>query len=161
MRKAIIIFSFAGLIAACTNNHPVKVCDKQKIEADSVLNRWHVAASEADFETYFEILAEDGYFLGTDSSEVWDKPTFMDFSKPHFETAPAWDFTPLRRNWFCAETGDLLWFEETLDTWMGPCRGSGVMVAKEGQWKLKQYNLSILVPNDQVPAYLKLIAPAF
>ena len=161
MHKSLFALLVIACLSACTWIHPVKVCDSQKMEADSVLNRWHAAATEADFETYFDILDSDAYFLGTDSSEVWDKPTFMAFSEPHFESAPAWDFTVLRRNWFCAETGDLLWFEETLDTWMGPCRGSGVMVAKDGQWKLKQYNLSILVPNDQVPAYLKLIEPAF
>jgi len=49
------------------------------------------------------------------------------------------------------------WFEETLDTWMGDCRGSGVLIYQSSIWKIKHYNLAIAVPNDVVKDYIKLL----
>ena len=41
------------------------------------------------------------------------------------------------------------WFDEALETPnLGPCRGSGVVVATKAGWKIAQYNLSIPIPND-------------
>ncbi len=42
------------------------------------------------------------------------------------------------------------WFDETLDTWMGVCRGSGVLINKNGKWLIKQYVLSLTVPNEKM-----------
>jgi ketosteroid isomerase-like protein len=41
---------------------------------------------------------------------------------------------------------------------MGPCRGSGVLEKQaDGQWKLAHYNLAVLVPNEKIKNYKKLI----
>ena len=50
--------------------HLIAQEDNQK-ELNELINKWHKAASEADYETYFGILAEDGVFIGTDASENW------------------------------------------------------------------------------------------
>jgi len=42
---------------------------------------------------------------------------------------------------------------------MGVCRGSGVLEKQgDGTWKIAQYNVAILVPNDLVQDYMKLVA---
>ena len=50
------------------------------------------------------------------------------------------------------------WFDEALETPnLGPCRGSGVLIATQAGWKIAQYNLSIPVPNDLVDEFKKRI----
>ena len=122
-----------------------------------LLDEWHQAAAKADLNGYFDRIADDGYYLGTDPNETWTKQEFYTFSKPYFDKGRAWDFTPEERDVMINDQGDFAWFQETLDTWMGPCRGSGILKYENGSWKIKQYNLAILVPNDKVNGYLDLI----
>ena len=50
------------------------------------------------------------------------------------------------------------WFDEALATPnLGPCRGSGVLVATKAGWKIAQYNLSMPIPNDLVDDFRKRI----
>ncbi|MYH08244.1 MAG: nuclear transport factor 2 family protein, partial [Rhodothermaceae bacterium] len=42
-------------------------------EIESVLDDFHLAASEADYDRYFGHLAEESIFLGTDITERWTK----------------------------------------------------------------------------------------
>lgn len=124
--------------------------EAQKEKIADLLNRWHRAAGEADFDTYFSLMAEDAVFIGTDPTENWVKPDFMEWSRPYFERGRAWDFTTIERNIFTAEDCELAWFDELLDTQMGICRGSGVVVKEDGNWKIKHYVLSIAIPNENV-----------
>jgi hypothetical protein len=39
---------------------------------------------------------------------------------------------------------------------MGTCRGSGVLVRREGEWKIAHYNLAVTVPNDLIDEYIGL-----
>ena len=48
------------------------------------------------------------------------------------------------------------WFEESLDTWMKECRGSGVLVYENASWKLSHYNLTVLIENEKVGKFIKL-----
>ncbi len=121
---------------------------KQKITG--VLENWHKAAAEADFETYFELMSEDGIFIGTDATENWQNAAFRDFAKPYFDNGKAWNFTTLERNIYPSETGKTAWFDELLNTQMGICRGSGVLEYEEGNWKIKHYVLSVTVPNEDI-----------
>ena len=57
----------------------------------------------------------------------------------------------------CPPDGTMAWFDELLDTWMGVCRSSGVVVLTAEGWKIKHYHLSIAVPNDAVQDYLKIL----
>jgi hypothetical protein len=45
-------------------------------------------------------------------------------------------------------TGKTAWFDELLNTQMKICRGSGVLVKIGQEWKIKQYVLSMTIPND-------------
>jgi hypothetical protein len=101
-------------------------------------------------KAYFNALAEDAVFIGTDSFEVWNKKQFLDFAAPYFKKGKAWDFVKISRNLHFDGERRMIWFDEVLDTWMGPCRGSGWIAIEGDQLKIKQYVLSMTVPNDKI-----------
>lgn len=113
-----------------------------------LIDSWHKAAESADKDGYFNFIDEDGIFLGTDATERWTKKEFFKWSSPHFDKAPAWILTPVRREISISQDKSYAWFDEGLNTGMGPCRGSGVLVKKGNIWRLVQYNLSLTIPNE-------------
>jgi ketosteroid isomerase-like protein len=131
--------------------------NKTKHEIDSLINQWHHAAAIADESAYFGRMAEDGVYIGTDAGERWTKEEFETWSKKYFDSKSTWDFKPLSRNITIAPGGQIAWFDELLDTWMGTCRSTGIMEFRENEWRIVHYQLSIAVPNDSVKGYLKLI----
>lgn len=137
-----ILLSSGTLFAQKSN--PVKE------NIDETLEKWHEAAAEANFDEYFGLIAENGIFIGTDPTENWNKAEFAEFSKPYFDKGKAWSFSSLERNIFIADSGEIAWFDELLDTHMGICRGSGVLVKSGDSWKIKHYVLSIEIPNENV-----------
>jgi ketosteroid isomerase-like protein len=128
--------------------------EKEKI--DQVLDSWHQAASNANFQDYFDKMAEGSIFIGTDASEHWNKEEFMSFSKPYFDRGSAWAFTPLQRHIYFGATGEVAWFDELLDTWMQLCRGSGVLIKEDGRWQIAHYVLSLTIPNETVDGAIEL-----
>lgn len=130
----------------------------QEAEINQLMDDWHQAAANADYESYFDVIAEDGYYLGTDESEVWTKGEFQAFCEPYFAQKNTWDFHPKRRKVFLSQDQKMAWFEEVLETWMGPCRGSGVLMHDGAQWQIKQYNLAVLVSNENIKSYLEILA---
>lgn len=124
--------------------------DLEKEAINEVLDAWHFAAAEANFDRYFSLMTEDGVFLGTDATENWQNQEFKEFSKPYFDKGKAWSFTAVERNIYVDQEGDFAWFDELLDTQMKLCRGSGVLKKVDGNWKIAHYVLSIAVPNENV-----------
>ncbi|CAM3679531.1 hypothetical protein FSS13T_27010 [Flavobacterium saliperosum S13] len=131
--------------------------DKQAIT--TVLDNWHKAAAEGNFNNYFGAMSNESIFIGTDATENWNKKQFQDFAKPYFDKGAAWNFKPLNRNIYFDASGKTAWFNELLDTWMKICQGSGVMVKEKGVWKIKHYVLSATVPNDNINEVVKIKAP--
>lgn len=125
-------------------------------QIDTVLDNWHLAAANADEETFFGLMAEDAHYLGTDETEDWTKDEMKIWANQFFDKDSAWDFKKKIRNIYIYEDSNLAWFDETLDTWMGVCRGSGVVVLTENGWKIKHYVLSVAVSNEKIDAYLEL-----
>lgn len=155
MRKCFFLLLLAA-ITACefssqtTTHNPG---DYQEVAVDSIeqtIKNWHRAAANANFEEYFDLMTRDGIFIGTDATENWQNHEFREFAKPYFDRGSAWDFQALERNIYTSKTGETAWFDELLDTHMGLCRGSGVLVKEEGEWKIKHYVLSITIPNDNI-----------
>ena len=124
--------------------------DVVKNDITTNIEAWHKAAADADFEAYFNLMTQDGVFIGTDASENWQLKDFKSYSKPHFDKGKAWRFTTLERHVYLDETQNLAWFDELLDTQMEICRGSGVVEKVNGIWKIKHYVLSITIPNNKV-----------
>jgi uncharacterized protein (TIGR02246 family) len=119
-----------------------------------VLDAWHAAAAAADEEKYFSYFAPDAVFLGTDATERWTRDEFRKFAHPYFAKGKAWSFRSVARSITIAPDRKVAWFDEALETPnLGPCRGSGVLVATNAGWKIAQYDLSIPIPNDLVDEF--------
>ena len=142
MKRISILFLLVSGIALAQDT-PVEAID-------ATLNAWHKAASNAEFDTYFELMTPDAIFAGTDATEHWDIPAFKAYAKPHFDKGKAWSFTSVKRNIYFNEGQDFAWFNELLDTQMKLCRGSGVLRKTNKGWKIAHYVLSIAVPNKHV-----------
>ena len=123
---------------------------------NAMLDQWHKAAAEANFNNYFGAMTNDAIFIGTDPTENWKLDAFKDFAKPYFDKGKAWSFTPLERNIYFAPSGKLAWFDELLDTQMKLCRGSGVVVFENDKWKVRHYVLSIAIPNENVKEIIRI-----
>jgi len=147
------VFSFFS----CSQQKQIKLSNtitSIKTDVNILLDNWHKAASEANYEAYFSKMDSVSFFIGTDARENWNKTTFASFSKPFFDKGKAWSFVPLERNIYVNEAKDFVWFDELLNTWMGTCRGSGVLEKKENVWKIKHYVLSVEIPNNDVKAVI-------
>lgn len=133
-----------------------------KSDINASLDSWHQAAANADFEQYFDHFSGDSaIFMGTDATERWTVPEFKEYAKPHFDKGQAWDFTPVDRYVYLSEDGQTAWFDESLDTPnLGPARGSGALVKKDGDWMIAHYNLSIPIPNAIADTVVKQVEEA-
>ena len=134
MKKSILLLLFVATFANAQTSEKDKV--NQTIDA------WHKAAGDVKFDAYFDLIAEDGIFIGTDATENWTKKDFKVWAKPFFD-----------------KSGKIVWFDELLNTQMKICRGSGVLVKVVKEWKIQHYVLSMTIPNDEVDAVTKIKAP--
>jgi hypothetical protein len=146
----LLIFPFITSFSSTKKSISIDYKNTIKADVNLVLNNWHLAAAEANFDAYFDKMDTISVFIGTDASENWTKKEFSDFSKPYFDKGKAWDFKTLERSIYVNTSGDFVWFDELLNTWMGTCRGSGVLEKKGKIWKIKHYVLSVAIPNDDV-----------
>ena len=150
MKKISIAFTLILFLIGFTEVLAQSKFEKEKTEIGTMLDAFNIAAAKADYKTYFDFFADESTFIGTDATEVWNKKEFMIWAKPHFDKKKTWDFTSLKRNIYFSKDGKLAWFDELLDTQMKICRGSGVVEKINGVWKVKQYVLSVTVPNEIV-----------
>ena len=134
--------------------------NKNDDEIISLLNQkidnWHNAASKANFDDYFNFIANEGIFIGTDVSERWTKTEFANFSQPYFDNGKAWSFSAKERTIRLNKIKTTAWFDEVLDTWMGYCRATGVLSINNGQWQLEHYQLSVTINNELMPQFLEI-----
>lgn len=128
-----------------------------KYVINEMIDNWHKAAARADEDVFFGSMTEDCIYIGTDKSERWLRDDMKTWSAEFFKRDKAWDFKPIEREVYLSDDGKLAWFNETLDTWMGVCRSSGVVALVDGEWKLKHYHLSVTVPNDAVKDFIELV----
>lgn len=151
--KAFSLLFFSLILLSCNQSKP-KISPTSVEYLNNFMNTWHQDVANSDFETYFSKIDSLGYFIGTDASEVWTKAEFASWTKPYFDKKKTWNFKPLNRHFYINEAGDMAWFDEVLDTWMGICRGSGVLRQKDGKWRIMQYVLSTTIPNDDIQAVI-------
>jgi hypothetical protein len=121
------------------------------------VDEWHLAAAKADARVFFGSMDENSIYIGTDATERWTKTEFVKFAKPYFDKGKAWDFKPYDRDLHVTNDGKTVWFSELLTTWMGICRGSGVMISTPDGWKITQYHLSVTVPNEIIKDFISLV----
>lgn len=151
MKKTLLFVLFFSALAQAQTKETTKI--------NTTLDAWHKAAAEAKFDIYFNFMAEESIFIGTDATENWNKKAFMAFAKPYFDKGKAWNFTALERHIYFDASGKTAWFDELLNTQMKICRGSGVLVKIGNEWKIKHYVLSMTIPNDNTNDVIKVKAP--
>ena len=157
MKRILVLLIVVSLISCTEKVKEIQIdFENEKNIINTVVNGWHLDAAEANFDPYFEKMTSTGVFIGTDAEENWTIAEFKEFCKPHFDKGKAWDFTSLERNIYVDTKGQIAWFDELLDTWMGVCRGSGVLKKVEDSWKIEHYVLSLTIPNDNIQEVVKI-----
>ena len=135
---------FFALVARAQDSTAIKAID-------STLNRLHISASKADAKTYFNLFTSDAIYIGTDAGERWTIAQFRDFAMPYFSKGQGWTYTPRSRHITLANDACrcVAWFDELLDSRSyGTSRGTGVLIKRDGVWKIAQYALTFPIPND-------------
>lgn len=120
------------------------------------IDEWHDDAAHAR-AAYFDKMAKDGVYIGTDKTELWRRDDFKAWAKKYFERKSAWAFKRIERNVYVGADKHTIWFDELLDTSMGVCRASGVIYKTASGFEIKHYQLSIAVPNDVTAPVTKII----
>jgi hypothetical protein len=137
-----IAFTFVSFLSMAQGTK-----DEQLI--NELLDNFHQAAAEAKTEVYLSSLTEDAIFLGTDGNERWNKQQFTAYVLPYFNQDKGWLYVVKERNISLLKQNTVAFFDEILEnSTYGYCRGSGVLVQTSKGWKISQYSLSVLVPND-------------
>lgn len=155
MRYSLLAFLIIAtpISLAGQNNGPVS-------EINSTLDQLHAAASKADGKKYFRLFTDDAMYIGTDAAERWTIKEFRAFAEPYFAKGTGWTYKPRSRHVTIADIPChcVAWFDELLDSESyGTSRGTGVLVLKNGSWKISQYALTFPIPNDLAKGMTKEI----
>lgn len=162
--KWIVLLTSLLVVISCQQQLPSSTTEPDQTEInkidpaasaasiDQLLDNWHKAAATADADAFFGAMTEDCIYLGTDATEKWKRDELRTWAAKAFERETAWAFTPHEREVYVG-SDDLAWFDEKLDTWMGECRGTGVVVSTADGWKLKHYNLAVTISNDKIKEF--------
>ena len=130
--------------------------DDEREHIHRLLDTLHDAASKAHFDRYFACYRDDAIFLGTDASERWTVSQFKDYAKPIFDAGNGWLYVPKQRKTEIVSDSIAVFDEIPVSAKYGECRGTGVAMKNEsaipndefGGWRVRQYSLTFLVPND-------------
>jgi SnoaL-like domain/Histidine phosphatase superfamily (branch 1) len=156
--RTLAVADAAKVAAAVAELHAERQATGAVGEVARVLDDFHDAAANGDEDRYFVILPDDALFLGTDATERWTGVQFREFALPYFQRPSAWTYVALQRHVVIEADGNLALFDEIFDNdAYGECRGSGVMWKRDGKWVLRQYHLTIPVPNDLAPGIARQI----
>jgi hypothetical protein len=124
---------------------------------NTFVDQWHDDAAHARM-AYFDKIAPDGVYIGTDKHELWHRDEFKAWAKRFFERKSAWSFKAVRRNVYASPDKSFIWFDEILDTPnMGPCMASGVIRKTAKGFEILHYQLSMAVPNEVGGQVTKLV----
>jgi ketosteroid isomerase-like protein len=120
-----------------------------KDEVNTRLDKFHLAAAQADWQGYFSLYTDDAIFIGTDASETWTLDELKHYAKPAFDSGKGWTYVPIERHIYFSKDNTLAWFDEMLShEKLGLTRGTGVLeLSDNGQWKIAQYHLVMPIPN--------------
>lgn len=119
---------------------------------NAFIDEWHDDAAHAQVR-YFDKMAAEGVFIGTDKTERWTRDAFRRWAAPYFARGSAWSFTVRKRNVCVAEDAGsegagFVWFDEQLDSPFGILQASGVMRKAVSSYEILHYQLSLAVPNE-------------
>ena len=127
-------------------------------QVNAFVDGWHDDAANTRM-AYFDKIAKDGVYIGTDRSELWTRDEFKAWSKKYFDAKSAWTFKATRRNVYASADKSLIWFDELLDTKnMGHAMASGVIRKTAKGFEIVHYQLSLAVPNEVIDQVTGIIA---
>jgi hypothetical protein len=152
MRKIVLIFGLLFSLLLATSSASAQSTDADgafRQHVNAFLDEWHDDAAHSRM-AYFDKIAQDGVYIGTDKSERWVRDDFKRWAKRYFERPTAWAFHATKRNIAFSEDKAFVWFDEQLDTQMGVCQASGVIRNTKDGLRIEHYQLSLAVPNDLV-----------
>ena len=145
MKNIFIITLFSFALLSCVQNSQSPQSDIASI--NKVLDDYHQAAANGEWDTYFDLMSDDGVFIGTDARERWVKQEFRQYSSG----SNGWVYTPQERNINITPEGQSAWFDEALlSQSYGSSRGTGVLIRTAAGWKISQYHLTLPIPNGMV-----------
>ncbi|GGC04926.1 nuclear transport factor 2 family protein [Pseudoduganella buxea] len=121
------------------------------------LDGWHDDAAHTR-PAYFDKMAPQGIYIGTDKSEIWTRDQFKAWAAPYWKAGKAWSFKASKRNVYFSPDRRYAWFDEQLDTQMGTCQASGVLRNTGDGFLVEHYQLSLAVPNALNAGFAKAIA---
>jgi hypothetical protein len=141
---SLIILLFVTLVS-CAQNIQSQQTDIAAI--NKVLDDYHQAAANGEWDIYFDLMSDDAVFIGTDAGERWVKQEFRQYSSG----SNGWVYTPQQRNVNITPDGLSAWFDEALlSQSYGSSRGTGVLMLTAVGWKISQYHLTLPIPNGVV-----------
>lgn len=144
--KHILIACCALLLSLGALAQTVEADAALKQQVNAFVDEWHDDAAHARL-AYFDKIASDGVYIGTDKTELWHREQFKQWARRFFERKSAWAFKATRRNVYLSPDRQFIWFDELLDTQMGVCQASGVIRRSAKGFEIEHYQLSIAVPN--------------
>ena len=151
-----VLALLALLGASCANSEQAPARRPAPSDADvtsrvnAFVDAWHQDAAHAR-PAFFDKIASDGIYIGTDKTERWTREAFREWAKPAFARPVAWAFTPLHRNVRVSPDRTFVWFDEQVRSSMGILQATGVMRPAADSFEMVHYQLSIAVPNEIIP----------
>lgn len=124
---------------------------------NAFVDEWHADAAGAR-SAFFDKLAPEGIYIGTDRSERWTRDELREWSRKYFARPSAWAFTPLVRHVTLGPERRVVWFDEQLASGMGTLQSTGVLRAKGDGFEIVHYQLSLAVPNEVQPKVSETIS---
>lgn len=151
LTACLLCLGFIGAANAATDAELTK-------QVNAFVDEWHDDAANTRM-AYFDKIAKDGVYIGTDRTELWTRDEFKAWSKKYFDAKSAWTFKATRRNVYASADKSLIWFDELLDTRnMGHAMASGVIRKTKSGFEIVHYQLSLAVPNEVIDQVTGIIA---
>ena len=154
-------FVILATVLALAGTAPSARADDAALTArvNAFVDEWHADAAHAR-PAFFDKIAADGIYIGTDRTERWTRDAFKAWAARFFERESAWTLVPRERHVRWSADGAVIWFDEQLDSSMGVLQATGVMRAAGDRLEIVHYQLSIAVPNGVQPQVTEIIAGA-
>jgi hypothetical protein len=159
MKRFLLVCSLV-MICAALKAQPNIESAKNISAVNTMVDAWHQAAAVADEKVFFGSMTIDAVYLGTDANERWVRPEFEKWSEKYFQKDVAWNFKPYNRFVQFSDEGKTAWWDEKLETWMGICAGAGVASLTNEGWKIRHYQLAMMIPNDDIKSVLETLKKA-
>ncbi len=138
-------------LAACTSlkEGPAASSADAEQAVRAVLHDFLLAKTEIDAERFYGHLASDAIVFGTDAPERWTVDELRVVMEPYFSQTTTWPTHVVDQNVSVSEYGRVAWFDELLmSERYGEMRVTGALRLDDDAWKIVQYNIVFIVPNE-------------